>query len=334
MNSAPAHRRVAIPLDVDTRDLDRPGDDAQLFSFGGETMGTTWSIRFYAPADFVPGFLLTQIDALFARITQQMSLWARDSDINRFNRAPAGAWIALPEPFFSVLSAALDTARETGGAFDPTLAALADRWGFGPTPAGALPSEVEVAALRDRAGWRRLELDRETRRALQPGGLALDLNAIAKGDAVDRLGEALNQASLRVWLAEIGGELRGRGRKPDGQPWWIQLETGPEQADNPIVVALSGLSAATSGAYRRQRGAGESAVCHTIDPQTGAALGADLRTVTVLVPECSRADALATALFVMGPQLGQEFATRHAIPALFAHAAGETITPALEAMLA
>lgn len=326
-------RRIAIPRAVDPKDLDRPGARARPFSFGGGTMGTTWSVRFHAPDDFVPGFLLAQIDALFARISRQMSLWVPDSDINRFNRTAAGAWMELPEPFFNVLAAAHDIAGETEGAFDPTLGALADRWGFGASEAGAPPATAEVAALRGRAGWRRLELDRARRRALQPGGLSLDLNAIAKGDAVDRLGALLNEAGLRVWLAEIGGELRGRGRKPDGDPWWVRLETGPDDKEPETVVALSGLSIATSGAYRRTREGDGRTLCHAIDPATGAAMGTDLRAVTVLADTCRGADALATALFVMGAERGGAFAAAHGIAALFNGRDGEAISPALAEML-
>lgn len=330
-----APRRVAIPRGIDPAHLHQPGPGARLFAFGGETMGTTWSVRFHAPRDFAPGHVLAATDELFARINAQMSLWAPDSDICRFNAAPAGAWVTLPEPFFSVLAEARAVAEETAGAFDPTLGALAARWGFGAAPAADPPSRDEAAALAARSGWRRLELDASAKRALQPGGLALDLNAIAKGDAVDRLGALLDAHGLRVWLAEIGGELKGRGRKPDGGPWWAEVETGPEGMGrgSGIIVALTGLAVATSGAYRRARRAAQGLVCHTIDPASGAALGMDLSAVTVLDARCARADALATALFVMGAKRGAGFAAVHDIPALFTHRDGETLTPALSSML-
>ncbi len=326
-------RRIAVPQAIDAADLDRPGPGAQRFSFGGDTMGTTWSVHFYAPFDFTPGFLLADIELLLDDTIRQMSLWAPDSDINVFNRASVGRWVALPRLFFGVLEAALAVATETDGAFDPAMGALADLWGFGPSKAGAAPDGWRVNQARG-PSWRDLELDPETRRVRQPGGLTLDLNAIAKGDAVDRLGALMNAAGLRVWLAEIGGELRGRGRKPDGSPWWARLETGPDaETEGAIIAALSGWSVATSGAYRRRLQDEGRTRTHIIDPLSGSAWQGALDAVTVLDPTCARADALATALMVMGAERGLAFAEARNIPALFTGAAGEAASPALQAML-
>jgi thiamine biosynthesis lipoprotein len=253
-----------------------------------------------------------------------MSGWEPDSDLSRFNRAPAGTWQALPEEFFAVLDCALAVAVESDGAFDPCIGRLVDLWGFGPQPgpAGGPPGADLLAAARGGTDWRKLRLDVPGRRVLQPGGASLDLAGIAKGYAVDLVAEHLAAAGVSAFLVEIGGELRGHGVKPDGMPWWVELETPPGEElpgaeDEEPVAALHGLAVATSGNYRRYFRHGGRHYGHTLDPRTGWPVSERLASVTVLHPSCMRADALATALSVLGPEAGLEHARRHGIAALF-----------------
>ena len=110
------------------------------------------------------------------------------------------------------------------------------------------PSADEIAAAAAGAGWRRLEIDRTSRRAWQPGGLWLDFSAVAKGHAVDRLAHVLRRAGIPAALVEIGGELLGYGTRPDGTPWWVDIEPPIGIAGLvPTRVALCGLAIATSG---------------------------------------------------------------------------------------
>ncbi len=197
-----------------------------VLALAGQTMGTTWSVKLVAPptasAEALTAMVQRELDAVVA----QMSPWEAGSDLSRYNRALAGTWTALPAAFAQVLACALDVAERTAGAFDPTLGALVDLWGFGPRPfTGGPPDPAAVAAARDATGWRRLVLDGD--RLFQPGGLHLDLNGIAKGFAVDQVAAALDRAGARSYLVEVGGELRGTGAKPDGQPWWVELERPP-----------------------------------------------------------------------------------------------------------
>ena len=320
---------------------------------GGSTMGTTWSVRLVAAAAGPPAALGADLQARLDAVEAQMSSWRPESDLSRFNRAPADTWQDLPSEFFTVLDCALTVAAETGGAFDPGIGPLVDLWGFGPQPGpagGGPPGAGRIASLRTNLGWRRLSLDAEGGRALQPGGVGLDLSGIAKGFAVDLLAEHLVSAGIGSFLVEVGGELRGRGVKPDGGPWWVALERPPADPagmperlpENPpaddFVVALHELSVATSGDYRRFFHHGGRRYGHTLDPRTGWPVEETLASVTVLHPSCMRADALATALTVLGPDAGLEHARRHGIAALFLlRAAGgrlcERMSPAFAAML-
>ena len=170
-----------------------------------------------------------------------------------------------------MLDYALLLAADTGGAFDPTIAELVEAWGFGPGGAQAEPGEA--ASAHSPQAWRRLAAAREGQCVMQPGGVGIDLCAVAKGYAVDCIAEHLVARDCRSFLVEIGGELRGEGTKPDGMPWWVGIEAPrhprAEDAWHDTVIALSGLAVATSGGYRRWFDAGDKRRHHIIDPRTG-----------------------------------------------------------------
>lgn len=269
-------------------------------------MGTGWSVRAVASQPALDT-LRPEIEALFAAIIAEMSNWDPQSAIRRFNAAPPGSWHVLPPAFLEVFTAALDVARDSGGAFDPTVGALVDRWGFGPAgQVRSVPTNEEVGLLRG-AGWQEIKLDLAAQRVFQPG-VVLDFSGIAKGFAVDRLAGLLKARGIRSFLAEIGGELVGEGIKPDGQPWWVDLEAPPGSTLPPIRAALHGLAVATSGDYRRFVERDGRRLAHTIDPRTGAPLDNGVGSVTVLHQSCMLADAYATALTVLGPDDGRRFA--------------------------
>lgn len=302
-------RRVAAPRDIRfTKPI-----GTQLVSLSGETMGTTWSVRAIVPPDFNTTTARAALEAALDAIIQQMSTWRPDADISRFNDLPAGASITLNAQFRAVIECALAVAAETDGAFDPTIGALVDLWGFGPTPRTQAPSESEIRDALALAGWRKLSLTTTT--LAQPGGLRLDLSGIAKGYAVDELARVLSAFGLNSYLVEIGGELRGAGVKPDAQPWWVDLEAPPASTDAPILLTLHDLAVATSGDYRRFREHDGQHIAHIIDPRTGRPLDNTVASVTVIHESCMLADAYATALSVMGAPAALAFADAHALPA-------------------
>jgi thiamine biosynthesis lipoprotein len=336
-------RRVLLPHHISE---DPPPDGGVIHDFGGRSMGTSWSVRVVATAQ-PPGLqegLQRQLDAVVA----EMSHWEAGSDLGRFNRAPAGSWQVLPPAFFDVLSFALEVAQASRGACDPCAGALVNLWGFGPRGRYGEPDFVPPTApqiqdalarhARQRAAF---ALEREGRRACQPGGLQLDLSAVAKGYSVDRLAYFLKSQGLRHYLVEVGGELRGAGVKPDGQPWWVALEqvadAGASDGPDELVLALHGLSVATSGDYRRYFRHDAQRYSHTIDPRSGAPIANDLASVTVLHPHCMAADAWSTALTVLGLEDGLALAERQGLAARFVvRGAGgltEHMSRAMSAML-
>jgi thiamine biosynthesis lipoprotein len=318
--------RVLIPVDL----LSIPAGDAspapQIHSLSGETMGTTWTVKLVASSTHDLARLRDAIQQELDRVVSQMSTWSSESDLSRFNRAAAGSWHELPDEFFKVLECARAVASASDGAYDPTVGPLVNLWGFGPMGPergederrGTPPSADAIRAARARSGWTRLELDASRRRAQQPGDLYVDLSSIAKGFGVDRVAERLRAEGVWSYLVEVGGELRGFGVKPDEQPWWVSLEhpVAGHPAAN-IIVALHGLSVATSGDYRRYFEDDGVRYSHTIDPRTGAPVAHRLASVTVLHADCMIADAQSTALTVLGLEDGYDYACRHHLAALF-----------------
>ncbi|CAN7325813.1 FAD:protein FMN transferase [Phenylobacterium sp. LjRoot164] len=328
--------RVAVPLDLSPRALRARGERAVAFS--GPTMGVAWNVKAFAPPGFELTALPAQIQGLLNGLIEQMSNWEPDSHISRFNRAAAGDWLDLAPGFQHVMDRALHWAELSDGAFDPTAGRLVDLWGFGPPGPTSPPPDAELEAARADCGWDRLA--RDGQRMFQPGGLHLDLSGIAKGFGVDEVSRALSHLGLADHLVEIGGELRGAGVKPDGQPWLADIAAPPGVSlpGGPIRVALHGLSLATSGDYHRFLDHDGRRYSHTLDPRTGQPAANGLRSVSVVARDCIDADALCTAIGVLGPEDGRAFAVRHEVAAylLVDNGAGlsEIVTPALEAMLA
>jgi thiamine biosynthesis lipoprotein len=320
--------RLAIPHDLDASalaDVDRQAAVADLI---GETMGTVWRVRLAVPHGYDLTALRAVIERRLARLVAEMSHWARHSVLSRFNRAAPGSWTRLPPDFAAVIAAGIDVAARSGGAFDPAIGRLVDLWGFGARPHADVPTDAAIAAALDASGWRRLAFDRGAGWLHQPGGVTLDLSGIAKGHAVDAVARLLWEQDVAHALVEIGGECRGFGVRPDGDPWWVDIEVPPGVSVAPLRVALHGIAVATSGDYVRG--------CHTIDPRDGRPVKLAL-TVSVLHPSAMLADAWASALTVLGPGAAEAVAVREGLAArcLFRDGAGvrEWISPALQVML-
>lgn len=305
----PAELRVLVPPHIEG---DPPPWGQVVHRLDGNTMGTTWSVQCMEAPGFPVASLSRLIQVVLDDVIQQMSTWEPNSLLSRFNRLPAGHSMVLPTSFATVMDAALQIAQASGGAFDPTAGALVNRWGFGPgprfdAPGFQAPGPKNDAVASPHAGWSRLEWDSYERRLTQPGGLSLDLSAIAKGHAVDRLSTCLLDAGLPHHLVEIGGELRGEGFKPEGTPWWVTVE--PPAPDLPMLcrVALHRHAIATSGDYRRHyMDAGGQRRSHTIDPRSGQPIAHGVASVSVLHRSAMWADGWSTALMVLGPEAGMK----------------------------
>ena len=334
-------RRVFIPLDAAEPQI--PPAYAISHTLSGKSMGTSWTVQLLC----LPGnakhdarHLQAGIEAELDLVVMQMSTWDPSSLLRAFNRAPAMQWQSLPPEFFKLVDYSLYLSQQTGGAYDITAGKLVDLWGFGPTGRrSSAPADMDITTALKAGNWKSLELDHLNQCLRQTGSVALDLSSIAKGFALDQIASYLDMQGITSYLIEVGGELRGLGMKQDQSPWWIRIEN-PAVTDQPgqeYMVALHGLSVATSGDYRQYFEQDGKRYAHTLDPRTGYPVDNDLASVTVLHPSCMQADALATALTVLGCEAGLAYANEHHVAALFLqrHGAGlqEKMSTAMAAML-
>jgi thiamine biosynthesis lipoprotein len=270
-------------------------------TFGGETMGTTWSAKIVAP----PTGVQAAIEGVLATIIARMSHWEPTSELSRINNSAPGTWHRIGPEFAQVMAIALDIAERSGGAFDPAMGVAVDLWGFGPPgPRFGLPTEAEIEAARALCGYDAIDFDPLLLRLRLTRPVRLDLSGIAKGYAVDAVAARLKAMGCLDFLVEIGGELLGEGIQPDGQPWWVDVETPPGVDAEPLRIALHGMAVATSGDYRRAFVVDDISYSHTLDPCSAQPVTESAASITVLRRSCAQADAWASALAVLEPEEG------------------------------
>ncbi|WPL11819.1 MULTISPECIES: FAD:protein FMN transferase [Thiorhodovibrio] len=293
-------------------------DQAQVLELQGRTMGTSYSVQIaQPPADVDRDALQQAITGELERINAEMSTYDPASDLSRFNRSKANDWFPVPSELARVVVEAQRVSRLSDGDFDVTVGRLVNLWGFGPErPPERVPTPAAIAKTLDETGYAKLAVrtDPPALRKTVPG-LYVDLSAIAKGYAVDRLAEILSDRGFRDYLVEVGGELRGAGQHPE-RPWRVAIER-PESSARAVfrVVRLNNVAMATSGDYRNFFEQDGKLYSHTINPHTGRPVDHLLASVSVLDESCMRADALATALLVLGPEDGLALAEQQGIAA-------------------
>jgi len=318
-------------------------DDATVVVFSGPTMGTRYTVRVAGPAldqagrEAVSSLIERELDD----VDRLLSTWNPESEISRFNRHASTDPFPVDAATLSVLDLAQKVSETTGGAFDVTVAPLVEAWGFGPgarTP--AVPSPETVAEIRLRVGDSLLGLDLAHRTVTKSRpDVTCDLSALAPGWAADRIAEGLARLGHENVIVDIGGEVVARGRRASGGRWRVAVESpGPTLPS--VVLELEDAAVATSGDYRHAwRDASGRRYTHIIDPRTGEPVTHGLASVTVIHHDAAWADALATALVVLGPADGLALARREELGVRFVvrDAAGgysATDTPQFDALVA
>ncbi len=283
----------------------------------GYTMGTSYTVQWQYSANVNAETTQQEIDALLKDINQQMSTYQKDSELSRFNASQAPSTQAISPEFFEVMALSLELNALTNGYFDITVGPVVNLWGFGPDKMPThLPSEAEKQAAQNAIGIAAISIDDQTQSISKQAQRYIDLSAIAKGYAVDKVAELLEAKQLAHYLVEIGGEMRVKGNKGADKPWRVAVEK-PDEALRSVhkVFEIKDAAMATSGDYRNYFEMDGQQYSHTIDPFTAMPVKHTLTSVTIIDDQCARADALATAMLVMGAEKAKAFAEEQGIKA-------------------
>lgn len=289
----------------------------------GNTMGTTYHISWVAEKDGNksndPESLKEAVDLRLKQINAIMSTYDTSSELSLINQSSeSNQNVEITAELADVLSVSRYVYEHSDGLFDVTVGPLVNAWGFGPTP--DIHNELNDEAIADLLGkigsqhWR-ISVAGEKSRLRKDQPLYIDLSAVAKGWAVDEIARLLEQRGISSFLAEIGGELKTKGVKPDGSQWKIAIErpvANPLEAQQvQLILSPGDKGVATSGDYRNYYEVKGERYSHTINPFTGKPIKHELASVTVVHNDCAYADAWATALNVAGPKAGMALAEKN-----------------------
>lgn len=259
--------------------------------------------------------LAAQCEQKVNELEKLLSRTREDSPIYQIN---ASSSRAVPVLAAAYLQDAVALSSWTEGRFDPTVAALTDLWGIG-TDAARVPAQNEIDEALLRVGTANIEIGSldgsDTWEVTLKNGAQIDLGGIAKGIAADECADILRQADASGLLM-LGGNIYAVGSN-EGKAWMVGIADPDQNADYIATVAVENLSVVTSGDYERYFEQDGKRYHHIFDPRTGYPADSGLRSVTVIDERSTMADALTTALFVMGLEDGMEFCAENGIAAVF-----------------
>ncbi|MDF1644308.1 MAG: FAD:protein FMN transferase [Pseudomonadales bacterium] len=288
--------------------------------FSGSTMGTRYQIKIAdLPREIEQTYIENQIFTTLDQVDKLMSTYKPNSDVTRFNRAAIDESVIIDKQTLEVIQLSKLIYTLSNGAFDITVSPIVQLWGFGPEfKQNKLPSANDIQRALDKVGFDKIQITDNPPALEKLQDVEIDLSAIAKGYGVDQVAKLLDTHNIENYLVEVGGEIRVKGTNRAGQRWRIGIETpsvirsGARQA-----IAIDNASIATSGDYRNFFEVEGKRYSHTINPLTGKPVEHNLASVTVVSRSCAEADALATAMSVLGPKRGFELAVESKLAAYF-----------------
>lgn len=315
----------------------------EAYRFNGLIMGTSYNVTVVdLPGGVTRAAVQKGVHAALVSVDAEMSTYKPASGLMQLNGHPIDDARDISAELMQVLQLSKEVYQASEGAFDPTVGALVNAWGFGPREVGAdeVPSEADIAQLQSAIGFDKLTLSPEQTTATRHGDVFVDLSAVAKGYGVDRAAEWLLANGVDNFLVEVGGELRAHGYSPRGDRW-VTAISEPDSGVQPRIhrrLVIEGKAVATSGDYYNFFTVDGVRYSHTIDPRTGRPVTHGLASVTVVADTCAEADAFATAIDVLGPERGLAMAEREGL-AVYILARGEdgfvaSYSPAFEQYIA
>ena len=272
----------------------------------GTAFGTIYNITYQSDEDL--GLL---IEKELAKVDSSLSIFNPSSTISKINQNED---VDADELFLHVFKLSQEVSKETGGAFDTTVAPLVNIWGFG-FKSGEQPSEESIDSLMQLIGYDKIRL--EGKRIMKDDSrIMIDFSAVAKGYGSDRIANLLSSKGVENFMVEIGGEIVAVGVNPKKEPWKIGVTKPTDDSlstnqELQTILNISNKAMATSGNYRNFYYKDGKKYAHTIDPKTGYPVQHNILSATVITDNCATADAYATAFMVLGLDGSKEILNRH-----------------------
>lgn len=272
-------------------------------SINGLVFGTIYSITYQ-----YDGNLKEEIEAELKKFDGSLSPFNDTSIITRVNRNEE----IVTDSFFQVcFNRSMEISAETKGAFDITVAPLANAWGFG-FKKGTFPDSAMIDSLLQITGYQKVTLQKGKVVKTDPR-VMLSCSAVAKGYSVDVVARYLDSKGIQNYMVDIGGEIVLKGQNPKNELWRIGINKPVDDSlsvnqELQTTLQLSNAGIATSGNYRNFYYKDGKKYAHTIDPRTGYPVQHNILSATVIAKDCMTADALATAFMVMGLKEAKTFA--------------------------
>ncbi|MEW6523775.1 MAG: FAD:protein FMN transferase [Bacillota bacterium] len=280
--------------------LGKPPPAAQTLERTEFMMDTIVRITYFQPGQ---GAAVEKALAAMQEIEEKMSAHLDTSEVSAINRAAGLHPVKVSSQTLQTIMLGLEAGRLTGGAFDITIKPLIDLWGIG-KKGDYVPSSEEIESARQLVDYRLVRVDQEAGEVmLEKAGMAMDLGGIAKGYAVDEAARVLMENGVTEALINAGGDIYVLGEKAGGNPWRIAVQHPRRSSDYIAILQLRSISAVTSGDYERFIDVGGQRYHHILDPRTGRPPG-ELVSATVVASSAAMADALSTAVFVLGLEPG------------------------------
>ncbi len=276
-----------------------PPVELRKYQITGYAQGTTYHITYYANDSLVTKL---QLDSIFGSIDSSLSLYKPYSLVSRFNQSPNG--LVVNEHMKKVVNKAIETYKQTNGIFDITIYPLTEAWGFGVKKISTIPTAAKVKSLKACVNSNLLSWSGNKLVKKKPC-VRLDPNGIAQGYTVDVIADFLEKNGIKNYIAEVGGEIRVKGKKyPENELMKIGIELpGNDDFENSImqhVISIDSGAVTTSGSYRKFYESKGKKISHILDGRTGFPAQNELISVTVIAKDAITADAYDNALMAMG----------------------------------
>ncbi len=265
-------------------------------------LGTVITLSVYGGDQAQPA--ITEAFDRIQDIEDKMSARIDDSEIAMLNKTGEAV---LSDDTYYVLNKAMDMAKWSNGAFDPTLLPIIHLWGFdSDVEDRRVPNEKDIKKELEYVGYQKVSLDESTNTVKILDGMGIDLGGIAKGYAADESKQIFVENGVTSALLDLGGNVVAIGNRPDGENWHIGLKDPRSENESEYfgIISVSDQTVVTSGDYERYFIQDGKRYHHIFDSKTGYPSDDSLISVTIVADSSIQADALSTAVFVMGKDRG------------------------------